>query len=319
MEYQMTLHTADIKIFSDSIRAASEQLKINQVFVEKDYWITLVLNRLSKTKYVSDTVFKGGTSLSKGFELINRFSEDVDIAIINAEYKTGNVVKNIIRTIEKEITKELTEVNLEEVTSKGSRFRKSVFEYSSIDKQYKNNRLIVEINSFSNPFPYQQSTIKSFIYDFFKATNNELYIEEYELQPFTINILKKEQTLSEKLVSLIRFSFEEDAVQSISTKIRHFYDLYYLMNDSECKEFTKSADFKKRFLEILEHDKEIFDEPKNWKSKQLADSPLINDFSKIWQQLKGTYKTELSALAFSEIPDEEEIFVSFKELIMLIQ
>jgi predicted nucleotidyltransferase component of viral defense system len=100
----MTLHTADIKIFSDSIRAASEQLKINQVFVEKDYWITLVLNRLSKTKYVSDTVFKGGTSLSKGFELINRFSEDVDIAIINAEYKTGNVVKNIIRTIEKERT-----------------------------------------------------------------------------------------------------------------------------------------------------------------------------------------------------------------------
>lgn len=114
----MILHAADTKIFSDSIRAASEHLKINQIFVEKDYWITLVLNRLSKTKYVNETVFKGGTSLSKGFGLIYRFSEDVDIAIINAADKSGNVVKNIIRTVEKKITKELNEVNLEGVTSK---------------------------------------------------------------------------------------------------------------------------------------------------------------------------------------------------------
>lgn len=139
----MKLHTIDKKTFSDAIRATSEHLKMNQMFVEKDYWITLVLNRLSRTKHVNETVFKGCTSLSKGFSLINRFSEDVDIAIINAADKSGNVVKNIIRTVEKEITKELTEVNLEGVTSKGSRFRKSVFEYSSIDKQNKNNRLIV--------------------------------------------------------------------------------------------------------------------------------------------------------------------------------
>lgn len=315
----MILHTADTKIFSDAIRAASDHLKMNQVFIEKDYWITLVLNRLSKTKFASETVFKGGTSLSKGFGLINRFSEDVDIAIINAADKSGNVVKNIIRSVEKEITAELSEVNLEGVTSKGSRFRKSVFEYPTIDSKYKNNRLIVEINSFANPFPYQQCTIKNFIYDFLKATNNEKYIEEYELQPFTINVLNKAQTLLEKLISLIRFSFEKDAVQSISTKIRHFYDLYYLIKDSECNLFIKSKDFKKRFDEILEHDKELFDEPENWESKQLTDSPLISDFQNIWLKIKETYKSELSALAFSEIPDEKEVSQSFKELIKLIK
>ncbi|MBU2493177.1 MAG: nucleotidyl transferase AbiEii/AbiGii toxin family protein [Bacteroidetes bacterium] len=315
----MKLHTADKKFFSDTIRAASEHLNINQVFVEKDYWITLVLNRLSKTDYASETVFKGGTSLSKGFDLINRFSEDVDIAITNTEDKSGNQVKNIIREVEKGITTELNEVDLEGVTSKGSRFRKSVFEYSSIDSENKNNRLIVEINSFANPFPYQQCTIKSFIYDFLKATNNEKYIEEYVLQPFTINVLKKEQTLLEKLVSLIRFSFAEETVLSISSKIRHFYDLYYLLNDAECNEFIKSKDFKKRFDEILEHDKNLFDEPENWKSKKLNESPLITDFTNIWQQLKETYKRELSALAYNEIPDEEKVSGSFKELIKLIQ
>ena len=68
----------------------------------------------------------------KVLDLINRFSEDVDIAIIKTEDKSGNEIKNIIRSVEKEITSELKEVNLEGITSKGSRFRKSVFEYSSI-------------------------------------------------------------------------------------------------------------------------------------------------------------------------------------------
>ncbi|GAB6283565.1 MAG: hypothetical protein STSR0008_23420 [Ignavibacterium sp.] len=130
--------------------------------------------------------------------------------------------------------------------------------------------------------------------------------------------MKKEQTLLEKLISLIRFSFDKDVVPSISTKIRHFYDLYFLMNDSECNEFIKSTDFKKRFHEILEHDKEIFDEPENWQSKQLTESTLITDFTNLWQQLKETYKTELSVLAFSKIPGEEKVSNSFKELLKII-
>lgn len=315
----MKLHTAETKIFSDAIRAASEHLKINQVFVEKDYWITLVLNRLSKTKYVNETVFKGGTSLSKGFGLINRFSEDIDLAIIDASAKSGNEVKRLIRALEKEITSELNEVNLKEITSKGSKFRKTVFEYSSIDSKNKNNRLIVEINSFANPIPNQQRSIQCMLYDFLLETKNSKYIEQYSLQPFTINVLNKEQTLLEKLVSLIRYSYAADTVQSISSKIRHFYDLYFLLNDPECTAFIKSKDFKKQFVEILEHDKGIFNEPENWQSKKLGESPLINDFSNIWQKIKETYKIELSALAFSEIPVEKEVSKSFEELLKMVQ
>ena len=69
----MKLHT-NIKFFADTIMAASQYLKIREEFIEKDYWITLLLNRLSGSQYNDVTVFKGGTSLSKGFRLINRFS-----------------------------------------------------------------------------------------------------------------------------------------------------------------------------------------------------------------------------------------------------
>ncbi len=141
----MNLHS-DKKLFSDTIRVTAAQLKINEVFVEKDYWITLVLQRLSKSEYAEQTVFKGGTSLSKGFGLIERFSEDVDIAVINKDNQTGNVIKNIIRSTEKAITADLNEIEVESVTSKGSRFRKSVFEYDGIDTKNRSNRVIV-VNS----------------------------------------------------------------------------------------------------------------------------------------------------------------------------
>jgi predicted nucleotidyltransferase component of viral defense system len=313
----MNLHLDNI-LFLDTIIATSKKLNVPQAFVEKDYWITLVLSHLAKSKYVDESVFKGGTSLSKGYNLIERFSEDVDIAIINDKGKTGNEIKTIIRTIEKEITPDLTEVQMDGVTSKGSRFRKSVFEYVTTEKGNANNKLIVEINSFANPFPFQKLTIQSMIFDFLTKTGNENYIEQYNLQSFEVNVLSKEQTLLEKTVSLIRFSFKENVVESISEKIRHFYDLYYLMKNSECIEFVASDSFKKQFDSILQHDREMFEEPKGWQSKSVTESPLITNFESIWKQLKEKYQTELAALAYRPIPNEQDVAKCFSQLILRI-
>lgn len=314
----MNLHK-DIKLFSDTLRAASQHLDIKLEFVEKDYWITLVLSRLAKSKYAKEAVFKGGTSLSKGYNLIERFSEDVDIAIINDNDKSGNEIKTIIRTIEKEITPDLTELKMDGVTSKGSRFRKSVFTYPAAEKSNPNNKLIVEINSFANPFPFQQLSVRSMVSDFLLHTGNDKFIEEHGLHPFEVNVLSKEQTLLEKLISLIRFSFYEDPVQSISGKIRHFYDLYYLMNNAECIKFVESDSFKGQFDDLLKHDKELFGEPKGWRSKSVSESRLVNDFSGSWSSLKEKYQTELSALSYRPIPDEKVIAENFTELVKKIK
>jgi predicted nucleotidyltransferase component of viral defense system len=309
----MNLHT-DTKLFSDTVRATAQHTGIREVFVEKDYWITLVLFQLANSKYANQMVFKGGTSLSKGYGLINRFSEDVDIAIVGGENKSGNEVKTIIRAVEKEMTAGLTEKHVEGVSSKGSRFRKSLFEYPSIDPMNASNTLIVEINSFANPFPFQRLSIKSFAYDFLDRTGNEKIAAQYNLHPFQINVLAKEQTLLEKLTSLIRFSFDENPRESIASKIRHFYDLYYLMNDTECATFVESHRFKKEFEKILNHDKELFDVPAGWALKDIKDSPLITDFDNLWRQLKDIYTRELSALAYTPIPDEAQVAKQFSEL-----
>ena len=54
---------------------------INQVAIEKDWWVTVTLKALFQTDCCDSLIFKGGTSLSKGFNIIERFSEDIDLAI----------------------------------------------------------------------------------------------------------------------------------------------------------------------------------------------------------------------------------------------
>ncbi|MCB9285083.1 MAG: nucleotidyl transferase AbiEii/AbiGii toxin family protein [Lewinellaceae bacterium] len=72
----MTFHRTDQ--FEDAVNAAAAHFGMRPVFVEKDYWVTFALKNLSQSEEAKSTVFKGGTSLSKVYACINRFSEDVD-------------------------------------------------------------------------------------------------------------------------------------------------------------------------------------------------------------------------------------------------
>lgn len=54
---------------------------IDEMSAEKDWWVTAVLYALFHTSVSEYLLFKGGTSLSKGWGIINRFSEDIDLAL----------------------------------------------------------------------------------------------------------------------------------------------------------------------------------------------------------------------------------------------
>ena len=66
----------------DVLEITSAKTHLPQLAVEKDWWVTMVLKALSATQHFELMSFKGGTSLSKGWNLINRFSEDIDIACV---------------------------------------------------------------------------------------------------------------------------------------------------------------------------------------------------------------------------------------------
>lgn len=66
---------------AEIIQSASYQLGKTPAILEKDIWVCWVLNHLFSMPNHLSMAFKGGTSLSKVFNMINRFSEDIDITV----------------------------------------------------------------------------------------------------------------------------------------------------------------------------------------------------------------------------------------------
>ena len=71
----MKLHT-NSQLFKEAIAYTAQQLNLPEIYIEKDYWVTLALNRIFSSAIENQVVFKGGTALAKCFNLIERFSED---------------------------------------------------------------------------------------------------------------------------------------------------------------------------------------------------------------------------------------------------
>ena len=78
-------HSIDERI--SMIQSVAQDHNIEDNTVEKDWWVTVVLKALFNTSCGKWLLFKGGTSLSKGWNLINRFSEDIDISIDRAFFE----------------------------------------------------------------------------------------------------------------------------------------------------------------------------------------------------------------------------------------
>ena len=322
----MNLHE-NKDVFAAAIQLASTPkqeggLGIKQIYIEKDYWICRSLKQLSECKESEVAVFKGGTSLSKAYLLGNRFSEDIDIAITSDSQRTDNQTKNIISRISKVMSAGLEEV-ANPATRKYSKYRKAFYRYPvSIENEIigtvNPGQILLEIVSFANPYPYQKVFIKSFLTEYLENVGRNDIIEAYGMQGFEIQVLAKSRTATEKLVSLIRHSLSADYISELKAKIRHFYDLYFLWNDSESRAYLESAEFKTDFKESLSSDQARFKDPEGWCDKKVSDSPLISSFDIVWSELQETYSKELPELAYQAIPSPESVAKSFKELSALL-
>jgi predicted nucleotidyltransferase component of viral defense system len=125
----MILHE-NPKLFEQAIRFTAHTLNLKEIFIEKDYWITFALKNIFESDFSENIVFKGGTSLSKCYKMINRFSEDIDLALISTAECTGNNIKRQLKRISKILDDcGLIEVYLEGISNKKGLIRKTAHLY----------------------------------------------------------------------------------------------------------------------------------------------------------------------------------------------
>ncbi len=85
------------------LKVASERTRLPEYSIEKDWWVTLALQAAFATPLANHLVFKGGTSLSKAWNLIERFSEDIDLALDRAALGfAGELSKEKVKKLKKE-------------------------------------------------------------------------------------------------------------------------------------------------------------------------------------------------------------------------
>ncbi|MGM0586987.1 MAG: nucleotidyl transferase AbiEii/AbiGii toxin family protein [Bacteroidota bacterium] len=311
----MKLHE-DAEKLDQAIEAASQHFGIRSIYIEKDYWVTYALKNIFNDRVGNYAVFKGGTSLSKCYSLIHRFSEDIDIVVIT-EGLSKTAASNMVRRVSKRVGDCLTEDV--EKSSKHGQSRRMVYKYDKKgygeDYGQISDLIRLDVNTLGYFEPNETISIRSYIADMMDANNQEEYIAEYKLESFPVKVLRPERTLAEKIMSLVRFSYEDEPIAALRKKIRHIYDLHKLLSDSKIKSFFNSDDFDRMILKVGQDDKDGINGGEGWHDKHPAKALIYSNTESVWKKLNKTYSQELSPYIYDDLPSHEEVMDS----IMLIK
>lgn len=214
----------DHALFEQVILRVSEDTGIEASIIEKDYYVTLFLQRI--VTQLPNIIFKGGTSLSKCYKLINRFSEDIDLNIETETHPTEGQRKRLKEAIVSIIDEfGFTLTNPDNVRSRRD-YNRYIVDYPTIfPTSYLKEHLIVETAVYIKAYPCKRMLASSLIYDYLERNGYTEMIEQYGLQPFALNVQSAERTLIDKVFALGDY-YLSDAVYEHS---RHVYDIYKLL------------------------------------------------------------------------------------------
>lgn len=305
----MRLHE-DTEAFSELVQATAKAVGLPEVYIEKDYWVTKALKHLSESDHVRDVVFKGGTSLSKAYRLVERFSEDIDLAVFAGD-KGDKIRKTLLKSVETVVANGLHEVEDDPRVSKGSKYRKTVYRYprsvGSTEFRQASPELLIEVNAFTHPEPYELRQIQTLIAETLPTLGRADLIAQFGLEGFSVNVLSVRRTLVEKMLGLIKDSYNENPVARLSDRIRHLYDICLILRQDEYRTFVQSDEFMPLCAICIEDEKAGFFEYSDCFERPLADAPLFSDFEKWRPALDATYRGIFADLVFGEMPDMTEI------------
>ena len=205
---------------SEILNQVSNNTGLPAIAIEKDWWVTLALKASFELKYSTSIVFKGGTSLSKGWNLIERFSEDIDLAIDRKFFGfEGDISKSQIKNLRKiscefisttfveDLRKLFTEwkvideckLNAQPITDSDKDPQVIEIHYNSVfDKSdYLPQRVLIEVSSRSLMEPSENRAINSILSAAFPN-------QEFTTEPFSISTVLPQRTFLEKIFYCMR-------------------------------------------------------------------------------------------------------------------
>jgi len=303
----VNLHS-NVELFKNAIQATSQLLNLREIYVEKDYWITVSLYKIFSSDIADQVVFKGGTALSKCFGIIERFSEDIDVVVKRNDGESDNQMKNKIKRITKLVSEVIPEIEVVGLTNKKGNIRKTVHNYK---KLYKDNygqvreNIVLEATWLGNYKPNIEKSVKSYLYDMMIQKEQIKIINEYHLNPFSVHVLSLERTFCEKIMSLVRFSRTNDPISDLRNKIRHIYDINQMLSKSyEIKTFLETHLFDEMLIRVGMDDLVSFKNKNEWVYKHPSEAIIFSETEKTWRELSFEYNQRFKDLVIGDFPED---------------
>lgn len=304
--------------------------------VEKDFWVCWTLMRLFSIHELKENLtFKGGTSLSKAWGLIQRFSEDIDL-VINREFFGYGGENSPEKSLSNKKTKErLKGLRLachnyvvgplyEQLTADfmhhlpaDSNWTLSVgdggvgeqallFAYPSCwdntQSGYIRPIVKIELGARGDPWPSSKVAISSFV--------AEAYPEKFEVAKILIEVLSAERTFWEKAMLIHEETFRPPAKPRKPRMARHYYDLWSLINAG----IANQAILDPRLFESIAAHREVFFRH-NWVDYSTLKQGSLNlvpneDQMDSW---RDDYK-DMEEMFFGERPSFDELLATIQSL-----
>ncbi|MFZ1513956.1 MAG: nucleotidyl transferase AbiEii/AbiGii toxin family protein [Saprospiraceae bacterium] len=305
------------ELFVNYLRVTGQQMKIPAIYVEKDYWLTLALFTIFNNKIGKDIVFKGGTALAKCYNMIERFSEDIDLVVLRREGETDNKLKSKLKEISMIVETLLPEVTIEGITHKMGMIRKTAHSYN---KEFKDDYgqvrdvIILESTWLGNYEPYTTKSIVSFVGQMMLDNKQSDIAKEYGLVPFDLLALEPIRTICEKIMSLVRFSYGENPIEDLKKKIRHTYDLNQLLKQKRFSDFLHSSAFEEMLIKVANDDVISYKNNNTWLIHHPSAALIFKNLDNVWNELKSIYSTDFKNLVFGELPNQVAILETLKKI-----
>jgi len=310
----MKLHQ-NINLYTDAIWFTVQKLNLKPEYVEKDYWLTYALYTIFSNEIGKDTVFKGGTALSKCYNLIERFSEDIDLVLLRRQGETNSKLKAKLKDVSKIVETVMPEVIIDGITQKMGMNRKTAHQYKKQfigDYGQVRDVIVIEATWLGYHEPFSPISIISFIGQMMLDNNQSDIAKENDLLPFNVLALNPIRTICEKIMSLVRFSYTEHPMDDLKQKIRHTYDLYKLLKKNEFLDFFNSTSFDEMLLKVAIDDVASYKNNNKWLIHHPNQALIFKKLENVWETLKVTYNSDFKTLVYGELPKDDAVFETLK-------
>ena len=290
--------------------------------VEKDFWVTWVLNRLFREPALAEMLmFKGGTSLSKVYHLIERFSEDIDLILDWRVLSEDNPLAERSKTKQARLNATIKEqarkfiggelLRLVEGALDDARgclvdvddpFVINVNYPAAFSDDYLRSVVRLEIGPLASWLPYEDRRISCYA--------AEAFPEVFEQKECTVKVIKAERTFWDKATILHHEAHRPEGNKQPSRYSRHYYDLARMAKSpvksralADPALLASVVAFKQRFY------------PRGWAKYDLAKpgTMVLMPEGHLLASARSDYRA-MGNMIFGEVPDFEEILAVLKAL-----